>query len=119
MANFIDEKQGRYTRNPETNRCRSIVNTTSTLTPCKPGQERNPETNRCRAVASAESELKPCAEGQERNPETNRCRKIAAEQRGGTNPQSVAATIPTTPLSNRIIAVVATLALLYGAYEFR
>jgi hypothetical protein len=64
-------------RNPDTNRCRNIVSTTSnSFTPCKPGQERNPETNRCRAVAGASISPKPCAADQYRNPETNRCKKI-------------------------------------------
>lgn len=66
-------------RNPETNRCRTIVSadTTSTLTPCLPGQERNPGTNRCRSIeTAAATTLVACAEGQERNPETNRCRSI-------------------------------------------
>ncbi len=61
-------------RNPETNRCRSVLASSTSLVPCKEGQERNPDTNRCRAVSS--SSLVPCAVGQERNPDTNRCRKV-------------------------------------------
>ncbi len=60
--------------------------------PCPEGKERNPETNRCRKIVQAKADhakadhksikptlkkvLKPCPEGKERNPETNRCRKI-------------------------------------------
>lgn len=67
--------EGKY-RNPETNRCRNIVSTASSLIACSLGQERNPATNRCRAISSAASGLVPCSEDQERNPETNRCRSI-------------------------------------------
>jgi hypothetical protein len=66
-------------RNPLTNRCRTIVSA-STLVPCKPDQTRNPATNRCRSVlaASTSASLTPCKAGQERNPATNRCRSISA-----------------------------------------
>ena len=65
-------------RSLETNRCRSLVSSTS-LTPCKEGQYRSEETNRCRSIASvAAAVLKPCADDQFRNPTTGRCKKIAA-----------------------------------------
>ena len=64
-------------RNPETNRCKSISSSSSTsLTPCAANQYRNPETNRCKSIASTASQLQPCAQNQVRNPETNRCRSI-------------------------------------------
>ena len=57
------------------------------LKPCKEGQQRNPDTNRCRKIVQARQsrprrsqsrrrELKPCKEGQVRNPLTNRCKKV-------------------------------------------
>lgn len=64
-------------RNPETNRCKLIVEPSSTLAPCKEGQYRSEETNRCRNIVSDIVAYMPCAEGEERNPETNRCRKVA------------------------------------------
>jgi len=66
-------------RNPVTNRCNLIIQTTSELVPCKDGQYRSEETNRCRNIVSDMADLVPCAEGQERNPDTNRCRNIAAD----------------------------------------
>lgn len=62
-------------RSPDTNRCRNIVVTTSTLADCQTGYERNPETNRCRKIV-IEDELTPCQTGYERNLETNRCNKV-------------------------------------------
>ena len=50
--------------------------------PCKPGQARNPETGRCKKVveptknAKAIKDKKPCKPGQVRNPETGRCKKV-------------------------------------------
>ncbi len=63
-------------RNPETNRCKKITSSTSTLTPCASNQYRNPETNRCKLIASAATTLTPCAANQFRNPETNRCKSL-------------------------------------------
>jgi hypothetical protein len=68
-------------RNPDTNRCRTVVPEESSLTPCLEGQERNPETNRCRNIEPAAHELVPCAPHQERNPDTNRCRNIHQPER--------------------------------------
>jgi hypothetical protein len=81
-------------RNVATNRCGTIVDTTSSTTsasnsttsastsaqtPCKEGQERNPATNRCRNITSASTAAQVvCKAGQERNPETNRCRNIVS-----------------------------------------
>lgn len=66
-------------RNPETNRCKNIEDSTTGLTPCAADQVRNPATNRCRSILStASSGLVACSAGQERNPETNRCRKIGS-----------------------------------------
>lgn len=66
------------TRNPQTNRCRSIFAFSSSLTPCKVGQYRNAETNRCRSSSLSASSLKPCKPGRTRNPETNRCRSTTS-----------------------------------------
>ncbi len=68
-------------RNPNTNRCRNIEQTSTELVPCLEGQERNPETNRCISVNQATRDLVPCAPNQERNPETNRCRLIDQSSR--------------------------------------
>lgn len=103
-------------RNPETNRCRKIASATSTLTPCKPDQERNPETNRCRQIASAPTSTVPCQEGYERNPETNRCRKVTTGNVAG------AATFPVSskaPLHPGILISITFLAIAYGIYEYR
>ena len=67
-------KDGQY-RSEETNRCRNITATTKTVTPCKDDEERNQETHRCRKITTS-SQPSPCKEGQERNPDTNRCRTI-------------------------------------------
>lgn len=64
-------------RNPETNRCRSILLATSVLAACKDGQYRSEETNRCRSIAVATT-LKACNDDQFRNPATGRCKKIAS-----------------------------------------
>lgn len=64
-------------RNPETNRCRSIVLATSILAACKDGQYRSEETNRCRSIVTANA-LKMCNDDQFRNPATGRCKKIAS-----------------------------------------
>ncbi len=104
------------TRNPETNRCRKIVSATPTLTPCKPGQERNPETNRCRQLASEDTSPVPCQEGYERNPDTNRCRKTTTGSVAG------AATFPVTsqaPLHPGILFSLTLLTIAYGIYEYR
>jgi hypothetical protein len=71
-----------YERNPDTNRCRKIVDELeTTLAPCPVGYYRNPETNRCRKITTTtQAGLAPCPIGYERNPETNRCRKISNQQ---------------------------------------
>ena len=112
---------GEY-RNPDTNRCKSLVIASSAnVTPCGPGEERNPETNRCRSIVTASTSLTPCDPGWERNPETNRCRKVVTPVVAGAATakiQDIAA-----PSSNRTgwliagIAIVAALA--YAAYEWR
>jgi|GEM_PF-736729 len=77
-------------RNPETNRCITITDSTATSSPavkttaavpCAANQTRNPETNRCRlntTTASTVSNPTACKPGQARNPETNRCKTVAA-----------------------------------------
>ncbi len=106
-------------RNPETNRCKSIVTTAVALTSCDPGQERNPETNRCRSIATASSVLTPCQPGSERNPDTNRCRKITAVAGAATTAvRDIAA--PSVNNTGWFVAALAiALALGYGVYEWR
>jgi Lamin Tail Domain len=71
-----DCPEGKY-RNPETNRCRALVETAAT--DCKTGEARNPETNRCRKIVAATATAAICRDGYERNPDTNRCRKVVGE----------------------------------------
>lgn len=66
-------------RNPETNRCRSILLAASTLAACKDGQYRSEETNRCRSIITT-AVLKACGDDQFRNPATGRCKKIASAE---------------------------------------
>lgn len=102
-------------RNPETNRCRKITSTISSLKPCDSDQERNPETNRCRKIRTTTNELKPCDEGEERNPETNRCRKVGAVLSGATiDPPTQEAGLHTN-----VFFVMTLLAAFYGIYEYR
>lgn len=103
------------TRNPQTNRCRKLTSITSTLKPCDDGEERNPETNRCRKIQATLSELQPCDDDEERNPETNRCRKVAEVLSGATiEPPAQEAGIHTN-----LFAFMTLLAVLYGIYEYR
>lgn len=106
-------------RNPATNRCRSIVDAIAELVPCREGQERNPDTNRCRSVLAASNELVPCAAGQERNPETNRCRKAALT--GDDIP--LVTDVPSESRASRTGWIVAGVAVLgagaYALYEWR
>lgn len=128
-------------RNPETNRCKNIVQTASSLLPCSAGETRNPATNRCRRTATLGSALVPCRAGQERNPSTNRCRKVGSNAKPQTlcqpgyerNPNtnrcrkvvgSVAntASFPVSgpaPLHPGILITMTILTLGYGIYEYR
>ncbi|MBI3984089.1 lamin tail domain-containing protein, partial [Candidatus Microgenomates bacterium] len=113
-------------RNPATNRCRQVETTSSSLAPCGPGQERNPATNRCRATVSPTTRLQSCGPGQERNPATNRCRKVPsvtllakANDLAGTTLATTPAVVPSRQLSSIWMAVIGSLAVAYGAYEFR
>lgn len=104
--------EGKF-RNPETNRCKSIVSTVQGLTPCKVGQERNPETNRCRSVTGVlSSSLVPCQAGYERNPETNRCRKTKNDEPALKPCQ---AGYERNPSTNRCRKIVATPAANFAA----
>lgn len=107
-------------RNPVTGRCRSVTTTKSTLTPCGEGQERNSVTNRCRSIASAVAELLPCDEGYERNPTTNRCRKIKTVDMplAGYPVKAVAATAQTAAMW-WALGGVGLLALVYAGWEWR
>ena len=112
-------KEGQY-RSEETNRCRSATSVTTALAPCDEDEERNPDTNRCRKMASlASSELAPCKEGQERNPETNRCRNVISSP-----PDSAFKPEPIADTGKAFagwwaLGGVGTLALGYGAWEWR
>lgn len=106
---------GEY-RNPDTNRCKKITTASTALTPCDAGQERNPDTNRCRKVAT--TTLTACKDGYERNPDTNRCRKVSvanavAEQSADTLKNN------SIRLSGWVIFATMTAAIGYGAYEYR
>lgn len=103
-------------RNPETNRCRKLD--TSTLTLCREGQERNPETNRCRKITD-EDDLTPCQPGQERNPETNRCRKVAVPASTALAAAGNTAAINPMRFNYQIVALILSLVLGYGLYEYR
>lgn len=103
------------TRNPETNRCRKLTSISSSLKACDPGQERNAETNRCRKIQETANELKECDEGEERNVETNRCRKSGEVLSGATiEPPAQEAGIHSS-----VFFVMTLLAVLYGIYEYR
>jgi hypothetical protein len=102
-------------RNPLTNRCRSTSSSTSTLTPCKAGQERNPDTNRCRSIASTTAKsLVPCQPGYERNPDTNRCRKVNAVLATANFPE-----VGPSELNNGVLVFMTIIALGYAGLEYR
>jgi len=112
--------QSNQYRHPETNRCRLITNTASTLAPCSEGQERNPETNRCRSTTAASSTLSPCKEGQERNPETNRCRSVVVDSIPDADYGVMGA--QTTQSNNILLWSVAGVAMVgvgYAVWEWR
>lgn len=111
---------GQY-RSEETNRCRNIAADAVVLAACSDGEERNLDTNRCRSVSTvlAANDLKPCDAGQERNPETNRCRNVAS-----TIPQANYAPRQTSRSEDNYvlwwsIAGVCMVAIIYGIWEWR
>lgn len=108
-------------RNPETNRCRSLATTASSLTPCKPDQERNPATNRCRSILASATSLVPCKAGYERNPETNRCRKSvdSSHSLGGTAVKSPTEDEVGFPYGSVVLGSMGVAAVSYGVYEWR
>lgn len=110
-----------YERNPLTNRCRKISSAAvSTVTPCKEGQERNPITNRCRSIATAVAELLPCDEGYERNPTTHRCRKIKTIDMPVMGyPVKPAGTSTQMTMTWWALGGVGALALMYAGWEWR
>ena len=106
-------------RNPITNRCRKTATLASaTIAPCDVGYERNPETNRCRKITGDTTTQKPCDPGQERNPDTNRCRKVTTATSAATtiSPPKKQSLFNTNTV---ILAAVGTIAVGYGAYEWR
>ncbi len=112
---------GQY-RSEETNRCRNIASDIISLVPCAEGQDRNPETNRCRNTSGSvlgSSDLKPCKEGQERNPETNRCRNIKGDIAEAQYKPQQAAQKQDNMILILSIAGVVSLALGYGIWEWK
>ncbi len=104
------------TRNPETNRCRKIsTSIASTLKACAADQERNPDTNRCRKIQSTETTLKECEEGEERNPDTNRCRKAGKVLSGST----INSDVKEAGIHSGVFVIMTLLAAMYGIYEYR
>lgn len=110
--------QAGYERSVETNRCRKLV-AASALTPCKEGQIRSLQTNRCRAAESAEAQLQPCKEGYERNPATNRCRKAAVAGASTDYPVQPYGESSHSSAAWWALGAVAAVALGYGAWEWR
>ncbi len=112
-------KDGQY-RSEETGRCRNIVSDVADLVPCAEGQERNPATNRCRSITSilGTNDLKPCPEGQERNPETNRCRNIVSVTKADYAPEKTDKSSNDNTLFF-VLAGVATVAFSYAVWEWR
>jgi hypothetical protein len=106
-------------RNPDTNRCRSIISTSSLLTPCAANQERNPETNRCRTITVSATDIKPCAANQERNPDTNRCRNIKNTATTADFPVQAVAQSGQATLGWWAFGGVGTLAVGYAGWEWR
>jgi hypothetical protein len=118
VKSLVACKENQY-RSEETNRCRNIARTASTLTPCKSGQERNPDTNRCRSILGASTSLKSCKPGQERNPDTNRCRNVTK-----SIPEAAFAVEPVAETGKEFLGWwalggVGALAVGYGAWEWR
>lgn len=129
---------GKY-RSPETNRCRSIAETASSLTSCNAEQERNPATGRCRKKTVTSSNTtcpvgqeknlatnrcrkidtaggaKACDPGQERNPETGRCRKLVTKTAG----KVLAETTSKKTYHYVVIASFLVVIMGYGVYEYR
>lgn len=130
---------GKY-RNPDTGRCRNIVETVSNSVVCPIGQERNVITGRCRKIAVTATQVqcgagqtrnsdtgrcrknevsttvqKPCEAGQERNTETGRCRKIVANSGG----KVLGATTSKKSYHLVLLGIVLTGVLIYAIYEYR
>lgn len=105
-------------RNLSTNRCKKATSIKSLLKACEAGQVRSPSTNRCRKVATAKS-LAACKTGQKRNTETNRCRKVAGATTSKPNSSSAQGNEPKAKISYVVLAIVASLVLDYGVYEYR
>lgn len=111
-------KDGQY-RSEITNRCRSIAGDAGVVMPCAANQYRNTDTNRCKLIESASSTLTPCTENQERNVDTNRCRNVVS-----TIPNAGFAVEPIPDSSSSTIGWFAVggvclIALGYGVWEWR
>lgn len=108
-----------YERNAETNRCRKIADTLTSLTPCKAGQIRNPATNRCKSDADVASGLTPCQDGYERNPATNRCRKTGVAGASSAYPVEPYQEVGRSSAMYWAIGGIAAAAVGYGVWEWR
>jgi len=107
-------------RNPITNRCKAISSPAANApVACKVDQERNPQTNRCKAIAGATTEPKPCAVGQIRNPDTGRCKKDTPTATPLSKIQDVKTVAHPFSLQWWLVAAGLVVALGYGIYEWR
>lgn len=100
-------------KNPETGRCRKKTVATTTAS-CPAGQEKNLVTNRCRKIEVASS-AKPCEVGQERNPDTGRCRKVVTKSAG----KVLGETVSKKTYHYLVVAVFLLIILVYAVYEYR
>lgn len=112
-------KDGQY-RSEITNRCRSIASDANTPSPCASNQERNPDTNRCHLIASSNISPVDCKSGQERNPTTNRCRNVASTSipTAGFSVEPIADS-PTISIGWWIAGGIIIVAIGYGIWEWR
>lgn len=118
VSNLVPCGPGQY-RNPETNRCRSIINQTTTLKPCKDGEYRSEETGRCRSILGASTtDSQPCPEGQYRNPETNRCKKVVVPVTL-EHPSNLVSEVSSEYSGMIVLLIVSIFLLGYGVYEWR
>lgn len=108
-----------YERNVETNRCRKVSTVTTTLTACKEGQIRNPATNRCKSETDKAAGLTPCQDGYERNPATNRCRKAAVAGASTAYPVEPYGESGDSTAMFWAIGGIAAVAIGYGVWEWR
>lgn len=118
VSNLVPCGPNQY-RNPETNRCRSVITKTSTLKPCADNEYRSEETGRCRSVLGASTTApEACPEGQYRNPDTNRCRKIVSLTKLDY-PSEVPLTVSGGEYGVALLSGATIFLLAYGLFEWR